>query len=196
MSLEHDTHSHQPAAAGDANMVDRKLGSSARRRLLQGAIAAPAVLALHTGHATAMASNLKCVNNQVDNPVAPSAKSSPADNYVRVQLYTLRPNTTSSEVRYFVRGTDISSLTSGFVSNRFLSSGQWKQVDLSNPNSNYSPIAVQPKWSNGNQGVLAQNGPWVAVRFTADFMGADIIGVVGAGSGGSAVSGSCWSSFA
>lgn len=178
-------------------MVDQKLGSSARRRLLQGAIAAPALLTLHTGHATAMASNLRCVNNQVDHPVAPGAKSSPSDNYVRVQLYTLRPSTNSNEVRYFVRGTDIASLAAtGNVGNTFLSSVQWKQIDPNNPNNNIAPISAQPRWSNGNPGVLAQNGPWVAVRLTADFMGADIIGVVGAGSGGSAVSGSCWSSFA
>lgn len=177
-------------------MDDRTLGSSARRRLLQGAIAAPAVLTLHTGHATAMASNLRCMNNQVDSPVSPGALASPSDNYVRVRLWSLRPNTGSSNVRWYLRGADIDTLAQfGGAGNRFVRTGQWKQFDITGQ-TNYGIVSPQPRWSTGNAGVWAQDGLWVAIRFTADFMGADIIGVVGAGYGGSAVSGSCWSSFA
>jgi hypothetical protein len=162
-----------------------------------GAVAAPAVLTLHTGHATAMASNLRCMNNQVDNPVAPFALASPSDSYVRVRLWSLRPNAGASDVRWYLRGADIDALALfGGAGNRFLRTGEWKRFDVPVTGTDHGAESTQPRWSTGKAGAWAQDGLWVAIRFTADFMGADIIGVVGAGTGGSAVSGSCWSSFA
>jgi hypothetical protein len=81
------------------------------------------------------------------------------------------------------------------VYNGFLRSGEWKQFDPANPAMDYPKIATTPTWSNGNAGVLKMDGLWVAIRFDASSMGAHIVGVVGPGSGGSAVAGSCWTSF-
>jgi len=169
---------------------------------MQGMVAAPAVLTLHSGSAFAMASNARCVDNQVDNPVYPSYQSGamPSDTYVRVQLWSLKPDALSTEARFYVRGDDVEALTNGSnkIDNLFLRIGEWKQFDPANPATDYAKIAAVPTWdpSAGIAGVLAQNGGWVAVRVLGTNNGADIIGIVGPTAYGSAISGSCWASVA
>lgn len=175
---------------------------SARRRLMQGMVAAPAVLTLHSGSAFAMASNARCVDNQVNDPVYPSYQSgaAPSDTYVRVRLWSLRPDAYSADVRWYVRGDDVQALTNGSnkIDNVFLYPGEWKQFDPANPTTDYPKIATVPTWepSPGIVGVMAQDGGWVAIRVDATSNGADIIGIVGPSSDGSGISGSCWASVA
>ena len=166
---------------------------SARRRLLKGAFAAPAVLALHSGSALANTSSAQCVINQIDNPISPALTNS-TDNYVRVRLWTLRKNAGFAEIRYFVRGSDLTALGTNVV-NEYLPPGSWRQFSPAAPATQFAPISVTPVWSSSIQGILAQDGPYVAVRFEADSMNAYVVGVVGPDTRGSAVTGSCWGSF-
>ena len=170
---------------------------SARRRLVRGAFAAPAVLALYSGSAAAMASNLRCVNNQVGPGqkhfnVPPVATQ---DRFVRVRLWSLRHD---GEVRWFLRGNDFAALTLGrsSVGNTFLTSGEWWQFDPAGQQLVGLKLNAEPRWSGHNNGTLAHDGQWVAVRIDATSQGAGIVGVVDKTNfTGSAVSGLCWASF-
>jgi hypothetical protein len=168
--------------------------SSARRRLIKGGIAAPAIVALHSGSALAAASSRNCVVNQLNNPQHPGHTSAPADRYVRVQLWTLR-KANDPKIRYFVRGNDIQAVTMGSsqVANRFLLPNEWKEFDPQNPRADFPVSPYSPKTKNNE--ALSQDGGWVAVRVNATTMGVDIIGTVGPSSTGTAVAGTCWSSF-
>jgi len=175
---------------------------SARRRLVRGAFAAPAVLALYSGSAAAMASNLRCVYNRVDagHRTFPGPADS-QDRYVRVQLWSLRHNGSlqhNDKVRWFLSGDDFQALTVGSsVHNPFLGPGQWWQFDPATQSLLHDRLTSDPSWSNGLTGTLVRDGRWVAVRIDATSQGASIIGVVDSSKNhtGSAVSGLCWASF-
>ena len=182
----------------DGKSQHREQIETARRRLLKGAVAAPAVLTLYSGSALANESAMRCVVNHVDAPlqgVAPTLPS-PTDGLVRVQLWSLRPSADASynNARYFVRGADIVALANGRtdVANEFLITGQWLEYG---PPQVFPLISTAPAWASGTPGVLLQNGAWVAVRFDAH-LGPVIVGVVGSGIGGAPVATSCWTSFA
>lgn len=170
---------------------------SARRRLVRGAFAAPAVLALYSGSAAAMASNLRCVNNQVraGSKVFPAPSGNP-DRFVRVQLWSLRHN---DKVRWFLSGNDFDALTLDRTSvyNNFLGLGEWWEFDPAAQSLLHRKLTSDPSWSNGLTGTLARDGKWVAVRIDASSQGAGIVGVVDSSEipTGSAVSGLCWASF-
>jgi hypothetical protein len=155
-------------------------------------------VALHSGSALAAASNKTCATRAMENPQFPPY--GPADNYVRVQLWTLRNSSPKDikdqKVRYFIRGSDVEALTMGSskMANRFLRIGEAKEFDPQNPSMDFAPIAWPPK-INPNE-LLEQNGGWVAVRFNANAMGVDIIGNVGPSSTGSALAGTCVATFA
>ncbi len=169
---------------------------SARRRLVRGAFAAPAVLALYSGSAAAMASNLRCVNNQVGagRKVFPAPVST-QDRFVRVRLWSLRRN---DQVRWFLSGNDLQALTMNrsTVGNTFLRPGEWWRFDPATQLLVDSKLTAEPRWSSQHQGTLARDGQWVAVRIDASSQGAGIVGVVDKSNyTGSAVSGLCWASF-
>jgi hypothetical protein len=164
---------------------------SARRRLVRGAFAAPAVLALYSGSAAAMASHLRCVNNQMvaGQRIFPGPEATP-DHFVRVRLWSLRSN---DSARWFLRGNDFQALTmdSPSVFNTFLGPGEWRE---------FSPqtqlLVGEKQISQPEPGELAHDGAWVAVRIDASPQGANIVGVVDRlDFNGSAVTGLCWTSF-
>jgi len=162
---------------------------SARRRLIRGAFAAPAVLQLYSGGAFANASSARCVANQVAYPQFPTATTVP-DVWVRVQLWTLGSGGNFSA---WVKGSDVIALVNGLSLYSYLQSAQWQCFVAAN-GCGYSvgQMLSTPPTKSGSS--LAQNGSYVAVR--VDSTG-KIIGVVGLdGSGGSAVRfATCWASF-
>ena len=68
----------------------------ARRRLLRGTFAAPAVMTLCSASALAAASNRRCIANQVgyaDSALKYPPASASTDTWIRVQLWTLSQST-------------------------------------------------------------------------------------------------------
>lgn len=172
---------------------------TARRRLVQGMFAAPAVLTLHSGSALANASTGTCMAKLINDPVYPEPgySAEPSSTYVRVQLWTLRPSPNSSSVAHFIKGDDITSIAyeHPYVTNGFLQPGFWLEFDPANNSAIGTATSVTP--SQGANSILAHDGGYVALRFDGAGQEFTIIGVVGAGEGGgSVISGSCWSSFA
>jgi len=163
---------------------------SARRRLIRGAFAAPAVLQLYSGGALASASNARCVANQVAYPQFPTATTVP-DVWVRVRLWTVG---SGANLSAWVRGSDVTALVNGLSLYSYLPSAQW-QCFVAGTACGYAVgdlLSIPPTKSGST---LAQNGSYVAVRVDSS---GKIIGVVGlGGSGGSAVRlATCWASFA
>jgi hypothetical protein len=168
--------------------------SSARRRLIKGGLAAPAVVALHSGSALANTSNGRCLDNQLASAKYP--KPGPADSWVRVQSWWMRKEQgTDNKPRYFISGADIESLRAGSskIANSFLPSGSWVEFDLTS--QSVIGQVIDPRTTVAKQDIVRQDGPFVAVRVSPYTGGAEIIGVVGPNQAGTAVAGTCWSSF-
>jgi hypothetical protein len=161
----------------------------ARRRLIRGTFAAPAVLALHSGSAMAMTSNLRCVYNQVS-----TGSLSSSGNVVRTQLYGLSNG--GGQTRWYLSGSDIDGLRMGksSVYNKFLSAGQWQQFDPATAKLVGSPLNYKPTWGSGSL-PTNPNGSYVAIRIDASDTEAGIVGVIDGNTPGSTVAGTCWASF-
>lgn len=158
---------------------------------MRGAFAAPVALTLCSGSAFAMASNLRCVANQVDNPVYPGPVSSPlVDVYLRVQLHTLGNGV--GNMSTWVSGADIVLLKGVSGATTYLSSTQWHCYSAG-PASGYTvnqKLEIPPSRPGST---LQQNGKYVAVRVDRN---GNIVGVVGIdGRNGSAIARTCWTSF-
>ncbi len=174
---------------------------SARRRLLRGTFAVPAVIALHSGSALAASSSLQCVQQQAASPVFPGHTIAP-DLYVRVQLYQLWqgiPNA-SNMLGWFLSGSAVEAVRLGSddVANSLLRPGSWKKVDLLPGNLvSLSPRPLHSAPGTSDRLVL---GPcWVALRVVPvrdSGWRVEIVGVVDGTSVGTAVTGSCWTSIA
>ena len=150
-------------------------GPNARRRLIRGAFAAPAIMTVCTGSALANSSSLRCVANQVNAPAAPGV-SSATDSWVRVQLWTQGGST-----NYFVRGADVVALKPASTT-AYIGATAWQAFNIVN---NTAGAAAT---SSGKQ--LSNPAKWAAIRVDAS---GNIVGV-GAGSG-TAIAGTCWTSF-
>lgn len=195
-------------AASEKKMRDRILipgeqnyeVASARRRLIRGTFAAPAVLALHSGSVFAAASSLRCVNAQAANPIYPGYVGG-ADAYVRVQLYAVYESATSPTVlAWYLSGSSVDAARfdrGNKITNRLLMPSKWQQVELNPPNAKLVglPLDVAP----GSMTTPLKLGPtYVALRVAPQSTGGevDIIGLVDGTTTGTAVTGSCWTSFA
>ena len=151
-------------------------GPNARRRLIRGAFAAPAIMTVCSGSALANSSSLRCVANQVSAALPVPLVSNVTDNWVRVQLWTQGGSTS-----YFVRGADVFALKPASTTSNILAS-DWLAFDIV---SNKTGAAGT---SSGKQ--LSNPAKWAAIRVDAS---GNIVGV-GAGSG-TAIAGTCWTSF-
>lgn len=191
---------------------------SARRRLLRGMLAAPAVLPLSAAADPVAASNLRCIVNRINNADGEGPKETEAqipwtsggDIWVRVKLWRATNPTDATKHRYYVNGNDISFIANGKpIGLAAPNSGQWMLVKDDAPAAgSYSPspdhsIGVPfasgspPAWVVGaNTGVATTSytpEQWAAVRF--DNLG-NIVGVVPVGSSpSSALKKTCWTSF-
>jgi len=165
---------------------------SARRKLVRGTFAAPALLALHSGGALAASSNLRCISVRNANPVSPvpAVTSSPtADTYLRYQLWSIQNNGNSTIAGYFVRGADLAPLARAGQA-PYLPSSQAQLFDVST-NTGSATFTTDPPSMTGNQSVV-RSEKFAVLRIDAN---GRIVGI-GSGGTGSAVSGSCWTSFA
>jgi hypothetical protein len=162
---------------------------SARRRLMRGAFAAPAVLTLYSGSATAATSILNCVARQNGARVNPVPGVVTADdNYLRYQLWALVQSANSTVVdSYYIKGADLAVLVR-LGQTPYLASTQWQQFNIST-NVAGTISTTTPALSGY---VLQRVNQFVVLRVDA---GGKIVGA-GDGTDGSAVGDSCWTSFA
>ncbi len=163
------------------------LKQAARRKLVRGVFAAPAVLTVSSGASATVKSNMRCVNNQVtDTGMVP--KSYPAGNTsvpasaIRVKLY-------EKGGRYFFSGTELAGMAHPSRAVTWMSVGQWHEFDWAQQRKTGSPMSSSHSSVSG----CTHNGKYVNVLM--DQQGY-IVGV------GKHVSGSnsmmvatCWNSF-
>lgn len=145
---------------------------SARRRLISGGIAAPAVLTLYSGGALA-ASSSKCAVNANAVPVSKGVITG-TDTYLRVQLYSVGGV-------YWVKGSD---LPLNRVST-LPTATQGQTYDITTDVLTGSPTTFP--------GGTTPSGKWVSVRVDAT---GKVVNIGKTGSGGSAISATCWASIA
>jgi hypothetical protein len=169
--------------------------SSARRRLVRGAFGVPAALALHNGSALAAASNLRCVRAAADAALAdPPGHTDAPDQFVRVQLYA-QTDVGGNVVAWYLSGASVEAVLFGYrkATNAFLGAGRWLQVVLQSGGGatlGSTVLYAQPAST-------ALGPKWIALRFMPRDNGGyvDVVGVIDGSTSGSAVTGSCWSSF-
>jgi len=182
--------------------------TSARRRLVRGAFAAPVALTLHSGSAFAAVS-ASCVARQVANPVI-SAADTATGTWLKVQVWRLDPPGNDNNSRW-VEGKEI--LNFAKTNSNFISDGEWLCITRNSTSSkvivggteqtavkgNKYAVTLPAAWGNAVQTGLPTSAvklgtTTVAIRVNAQ---GDIVGVVDVGNeaNSSAVTGSCWSSF-
>lgn len=178
---------------------------SARRKLVRGTFAVPAVLAVHSGSALATTSLGTCLRKANLSPrTEPVTTTAGADNIFRYQLwaYVRVAGATSTSplgsVReadgYWIKGADLTP----FVRNSqtpFVTNGAWQKFSpttnaLVGSSQLTTPTCGSSVPSNWNLQRVAQ---FVSLRVSST---GQIVGAGSTGGGGSAVGNSCWNSFA
>ena len=160
---------------------------AARRKLVRGAFAVPAVMTVVSGSAFATTSSMRCLANQVSN--SPTTKGvaagtingpAPADGWVRVELWK-----SSDGTKHYVRGSDLNSYFQRPTNSVYLTTSEWQEFNVAN-NTLGAKVAAP-------MGASA-SGQFASVRF--DTTGS-VVGLGGTGTAdSSALPSTCWSSFA
>jgi len=176
----------------DSQQPDFGPADRARRRLVRGAFAVPAVLTLQSGGASAATSSAAmCLANQNQNPVS-FAPTSSDDTYFRYQLWVIRKQQDNSINSAWIKGADLSVyIRNGQLP--FLNSSSWQKFAIATNTFYGSATTTTPSPNGSSEYPLAQTGPWVVLRVSST--GA-LVGAGASGSGGSAVADTCWNSFA
>jgi hypothetical protein len=150
---------------------------TARRRLIRGVFATPAVLTVASGSAMA-ASNIRCIQSVKTFPAVYSGTTPPStDTIIRIRVYKY------GSLRC-VRYQDVPTAYASNAGAGFMGSGQVWEFDVTNNRTLGSPRDTP------NSAALALD-KWAALRFDAT---GKLVGV-GAASDGWAITGSCWNSF-
>lgn len=172
------------------NKADTQPNRQARRKLLRGTFATPALLTVYSGGASA-ASIGSCLVKANNNPITGSSitVTGADDQLLRYQLWMVKGSGNSGVKSYWIKGADLTP----FVRNSqppFLSSSQYQQFDIANNALVSNTITTtQP---GGKNETFTLSMKYVVLRI--DKTGA----VVGAGATGTGapVGDSCWNSFA
>jgi len=145
-------------------------------------------MTLHSGSSLAATSAATCLVRQL---TAVTPVQTPGDDpYFRYRLWVIRKKRDQVVESYWIKGQDLAA----FARNGqmpFLGSTSWQGFAIStNMLAAGGPSVMEPSYRSSRE--LVQEGPYVVLR--VDSQG----GIVGAGASGtgSAVSDSCWNSFA
>lgn len=169
-----------------SDVTDAK--ASARRRLVRGAFAVPAVFTLYSGGAMAQASNkLRCVANQAASPKASPGISSAPDTYVRIELSVRESTTTPGTYRHYVEGTRLPVNRAG--AGTLPANGSCRQVDLAT--NTWKASSTEVSVSGLPSPLSSNSGKYIALR--VDNTG-KVIGVGTSTTSGTALGTSCWNS--
>lgn len=158
---------------------------AARRKLVRGAFAVPAVMTVVSGSAVAAQSSLVCLANHVGSNTSVTPKVGSLDTYTRIQLHL------ATDGKYYVSGSHVSSVfnTSNSV---YPALGTWLEINVDTgapaTSGGYTtPNSVMPSGATLNY----QNPKYVVVRFDNE---GNVTGIGTAGTGAN-VGASCWNSF-
>ena len=151
--------------------------SNARRRLVRGAFAAPAVMTVCSGSALAASSSLRCVAHQAGTGTSVPV-SDATDAWVRVRLWTQ-----GASANYFISGADVVALKRASAT-AYIGPTAWQPFDIKT-----NTAGVIGGDGNGKQQSVPAK--YAAIRVDAS---GNIVGV-GATGGGAAIAGTCWTSF-
>ena len=163
---------------------------SARRRLLRGAFAVPAVMTVVSGRALAQTSASTCIQKQIE----PSASELVSSTYtaepgelVRVRLHAVKKKGTGEIASYWLHGASLPAGSSGV-----LGSSQVQQFDIGPAKKLVGPTHnTQPPMQSNQRFVPSDK--YVALRFNKD---GDVVGVgMGTTTDSWTCSYSCWNSF-
>lgn len=178
--------------------------TSARRRLIRGALSAPALMTVCSGSAFAQASNMRCLANAANATTPPAAwgTTSP-DTFLRVQLYKVTTRRCNSQGNncsiidtYYIKGADLSLYARDAT---MPNNNQYLQINPVTYVAERSPVnpPLATLTTNGFTTTLVSEGyvnQYVAVRFDSSGMIVGV-GVPGSGGQGGMVGTSCWASF-
>jgi hypothetical protein len=155
---------------------------AARRKLVRGVFAAPALMTVCSGSALASQSSIRCLARHVSDNTNVMPKVGSLDNWTRVQLHK------ASDGKFYVSGSHVASVftTSNSV---YPAVGTWLQINGTAGTPVGSPSTTMPAGST--LGYTTPPPKYVVVRF--DTAG-NVTGVGTAGTG-SNVGATCWNSF-
>ena len=157
------------------------LKQAARRKLVRGVFAAPAVLTVCSGSAFANSSSMRCLvnqtatGNQVTMPVIDGT-----DAWLRIQLYQTG---TSPSFSYWISGNFMQTWKRP-TNSVYLTSTQWQAFNIGTT----TPGAIQGSMPSGAQTC----NKYAVLRFNA---AGNVVGVGTSGTASSALAGTCWASF-
>lgn len=177
--------------------------TQARRRLLRGTFAAPAVLTICSGSTFAQAAtSLTCVAKQVntvkDTVGSETTTTASAGNWVRVPLQMLRDSLNVTVVdSVWISGAYISAnIQKTGTSNTLVGSSSWLCYRKVATDSGYTQGNSIPAAPSRPGYALAPTGEWVAVLVDASGNINGVVGLQSPGPGQYPVHAtSCWSSF-
>ena len=160
---------------------------AARRKLVRGVFAAPALMTVCSGSAWATGSSLRCLARHVTDNTSATPKVGDLDAWTRVQLHK------ATDGYYYVSGTQVASVytTSNSV---YPAAGFWLKVDVTTgavPATGAYSVAT-PSSVTPSGATLSYTTPkYVIVRFD----GAGNVKGIGTAGTGANVGDSCWNSF-
>ena len=179
--------------------------TSARRRLIRGALSAPALMTVCSGSAFAQASNMRCLANAANATTPPADWGiTKPDTFLRVRLYkvtTRRCNNANKSCdpvvdTHYIKGADLSLYVrdTGMPNNT-----QYLQINPTTYVTVGSPVAppLATSTTNGFTTTIVSEdyvNQYVAVRFNSSGVIVGV-GVPGSGGQGGMVGTSCWASF-
>lgn len=153
---------------------------AARRKLVRGVFAAPALMTVCSGSALASQSSLRCLAKHVHDNTNVTPKVGSLDNWTRVQLHR------ATDGKFYVSGTHVQSVFANSNS-WYPAAGTWLQIDTATGAPVGSALTTMPSGCTHTY----STPQYVVVRF--DTAG-NVTGVGTAGAG-SNVGASCWNSF-
>lgn len=175
--------------------------TSARRRLIRGALSAPALMTVCSGSAFAQASNMRCLANAA-NATTPPAEwgTTRTDLFLRVRLFLVRTTENCNDTgkgkkctsveRFYVKGSDLGSIAR---SSGMPTTTQYLQINPANYATIGSPVSpiVNPPGAPPIIEFQDYVNQYAALRIDST---GRIVGIGSVGQGGM-VGMSCWTSL-
>jgi hypothetical protein len=162
-----------------------KPNQAARRKLVRGVFAAPAIMTVCSGNAFANTSNLRCLARNMTDMTNATPKVGGLDTWTRVQLHK------ATDGKYYVYGTQVQSVFTQSNSH-YPGVGYWLGIDEATGNVHTAGTWSTPSTSMPQGATLNYSTPkYAIVRFDAT---GSVTGVGNAGAGYN-VGASCWNSF-